>query len=480
MKPDAILVNCAPTKFDKPELPLSIEPLATYLDSKGYKVQIIDNRIDDFRRMKLNNALYVGISTWSGRQILNGIETAEFVREKDPEIPIIWGGVHPSIMPDQTIKDRRVDIVARGEGEHTLLELTKALEKGKSIKKIKGLTYKDKKGRIHKTEDRPFMNLDELPFINFKLFDLSKYNVKEVFGYHTSRGCPHQCTFCVNQTFHKSCWRAKSAEKVVEELEIIKEKFNPKMVGIADDNFYASKKRIEEICKGILERKIDIKWEADCRIDYFITYEKEFIDLFLKAGCTDLWLGGESGSVKTQEMIRKGYGVDAILKFANKTKDLDFTPHICFVVGFPHEEHADVKQTVNLIDSILTINPRLRVNNIWLYTPFPGTPLYQEVIKFGYTPPDSLEAWGNFLFDSEWVKTKWLDKKTKDLANALTLFSLFSFDTPHVEHNWRKGWKKWAYIAMSKSARLRWKYKIFKWPFELEFAKRYQARRGMV
>ncbi len=126
------------------------------------------------------------------------------------------------------------------------------------------------------------------------------------FHIQTSRGCPHGCSYCYNSVFNRRRWRAKSARRVLDEIEYIMSKFpHVKIIDPVDDNFFVDKKRVEDICNGMLDRQIKVKWRADCRFDYLSNYDKEFIELLQQSGCVELDFGGESGSERITMFGRK-------------------------------------------------------------------------------------------------------------------------------------------------------------------------------
>jgi len=195
-------------------LPLSIlYPLSKLTE---YNLKVIDQRIEENWKEKVRELLNediicVGISFMSGSQIKYGLGIISFIKEISPETKIIAGGVHPSLLPEQTIEEKNIDFVVIGEGEETFYDLVKSLENSKDLRKVKGLCFK-KDGKIIKTEERPFVKLKNLPkelysLINIKDYYLSWFSSKKSLSLLTGRGCPHRCAFCYNKVFNKRMWR---------------------------------------------------------------------------------------------------------------------------------------------------------------------------------------------------------------------------------------------------------------------------------
>lgn len=439
-------------------LPLSLLPLAGVLVKNGYNPMIFDTRIDRLNELKsrLNDAICLGISCWTGPQILDGIKVATYARDINPNMPIVWGGVHPSSLPLQTIKNRFVDIVVKGEGEETLLELTQKIESGKGIDDVKGIVYK-KNGKIKVNPDRKFIDLDMQELPPFHLLRLEKYTrLDKFFSYQSSRGCPHNCTFCYNHSFNKSIWRAKSPEKVLYDIQCIVEQFDPEIISFVEDNFFVGEKRVKEICTGIIKEGFDFKWSSTCRVDYFSRYPTSFIKLLRKSGCYQLAFGAESGSQRVLDWIKKDIRVSQTLEMVNRCKKFGITPIIAFMCGIPNEEREDLSQTIELVDRIRRISRNARVSGIFIYTPFPGSPLFDDV-KRKVKLPNSLEEWGHFYLSQSCGGL--FDKDYESLIEAVSRILRFkSFANKHQVLK--------LLFLLYFSANLRWKYKTFTCPIE--------------
>ena len=267
--------------------PFSVLTLSSYLRQNGYSPVILDTRVEPFEEVEsvLGDSICVGISTMSGSQIAYGLKVAKWIRERNPSVPLVWGGVHPSLCPTSTIQSQYVDIVVRGEGEETLLEVVRTLENDGNLREVRGITYTDE-DRIINNPDNPFIDLNTLDLPAYDLLQIEKYpHAMEMFEYESSRGCPFNCLFCYNSRFHRNRWRSKDSNKVFEELERISEVYHPKCIDIIDDNFFADKQQVREICTRIAREKLDIKWGSACRVDAFSRFSKDFLDLLKRAGC---------------------------------------------------------------------------------------------------------------------------------------------------------------------------------------------------
>jgi radical SAM superfamily enzyme YgiQ (UPF0313 family) len=159
----------------------------------------------------------------TGHQIHFAIALADLVRTVAPNTKIVWGGIHASMLPEQTAADPRVDIVVEMEGEQTVVELADCFRVGGDLRGVKGIYYRDENGAIVYTGRRPLMDLRELRIPSWHLVDVSRYS--EI-GVQTGRGCPWGCVFCYNHKFNERRWRCKDPEQVLAELRLLKEKYH--------------------------------------------------------------------------------------------------------------------------------------------------------------------------------------------------------------------------------------------------------------
>jgi len=402
-------------------LPLSILLVAAPLIKKGYSVKIIDQRIEpDWRKKLLNelekSPLLVGISVLTGKQILYGLEVSKLVKQNS-KAKVVWGGVHPSLSPEQTLENQFIDIVVVGEGEETLLELVEKLDRKEKYSNVLGIGYK-KNDEIVINPSHDFISLDNQPDLPYCLLDVEKYISKESFAsgkpgrdlaMYTSRGCPHRCAFCYNKEFNKRRWRCLSAEKTVAEIKKIVNDYQLTSISLQDDEFFVSLERVKEICKLLLKENINVEFISSCRIDYIYCMDDEILELIGKCGFKTLELGIETGSPRMLKKVKKDIIVEQVLEAVAKLKKFDIEGKYCFMSGFPGETIEDMYQTTDLMRKVKKINPYSRIPGWRIFTPFPGIELYQESINRGWIPPKNLREWAYYDFHT--IKMPWINKR---------------------------------------------------------------------
>jgi radical SAM superfamily enzyme YgiQ (UPF0313 family) len=460
-----------------PELPLPLLYLSWALKKEGFNVEILDMRIKDYRQVGVSDYLFVGITSLTGPMIKEGLKFARYMRGVNENILIVWGGIHVSLLPEQSLSNPYVDIVVRGEGERTIQELAQCLKDNGDLSTIKGISYK-KNNRIINNPDREFIDLNEIDIeLPYELFEMGKYTFT-AFPVHTSRGCPYRCGFCYNLAFNKRKWRHKNAERVLDEIEYATKKFGYNKISFSlEDEFFIDVERVRQVCEGILERGININWESFCRFDSFQKVDDELLKLMEKSGCELLSFGGESGSQRVlDEIIKKDIKVEYIINTTERLSKTNIKQNISFMSGLPNVTEEDMKLTFKLIDAIARINPSIIFNGILLYTPYPGTPLFEYISKqCAYKIPESLEKWAQFAafrnVGITWHTHSYINKYK--IISILTRFPFWKNNFSLADVKNVLGGSRFSkfpfslfYYLLTKSAIIRWKYKFFKFPIE--------------
>jgi radical SAM superfamily enzyme YgiQ (UPF0313 family) len=390
-------------------LPLSLIYVATPLN-KHYDIKIIDQRVDDDWRVTLKKEILsgkticAGISSMTGPQISGAIEAASIIKNLSPTTPVVWGGVHPSLTPEETIKDEHVDIIVIGDGEETFRELVDVIQNDGDKKSVKGIIYKDKE-EIIRTPLREQFDIGKLGVPAYELIDVGKYKIKPMWvGENTlpiltSKGCPMRCSYCYNTQFSQKQWISLTPEQVVTLISSLVDKYNMKNIFLVDDNFFVNTVRVKQICELLIENKLDINiYNANCRVDAIARMDVEYLRLIKKAGFKQLLVGVESGSNRVLARIKKDITVGQTLTASSKMRNAGIRPIYSFMAGFPFETVEDIKETLSLMSRLLKDNPEAFVYKLQLYTPFPGTELFHDAVFHGMKFPESLYEWANYHY----------------------------------------------------------------------------------
>lgn len=387
-------------------LPYSILTVAAEI-SEEYEIIIIDQRVCENWKQEIeksinDSCLCVGISSMTGNQLKNALEIAQFAKRINPEMSIVWGGVHVTTLPEQSLKDKLVDIVVRGEGEKTFFELIEALKNKKDLFGIKGVSFKQDGTIIH-NPPRPPLDLNELKPIPWHLIPIEKYFMKEKLTSETkreldlgetSRGCPHRCTFCYNSNKTGFTWRAMSPEKTVKILKEAIEKFQIDGFWLRDDNFFVDLKRVEEILDLMKKENINLPWYCPgIRMDTVNKMSPELFQKLLDSNIRRFRPGIESGNNRVLKLINKNMTVQDIIQANLRLKEAKVPVEYSYIIGFPTETIDEMYDTVNLVHQLQKDNLYSISHNINIYTPYPETKLYDLSLKMGLKEPKTLQEW---------------------------------------------------------------------------------------
>ena len=382
-----------------PSLPLGLLH-ASSLVAQKYEIRILDQRLDKKWEYSLSNMInrdtvLVGVTSFTGPMILESIKMCVAIRNIN-NVPIVWGGVHPSLLSENTLRDSRVDIVIRGEGEVTLLELTESLSKGNSLENIKGISYR-RNGTIKSNPEREFLDLDLLPDLPYHLIDVNQYlplyRGQKSFYFQASRGCPSACTFCYNANFNRRKWRKISAGRVIARLQAVKINYSIENIYFVDDNFFLDLDWCKEIMMGL--KNLGLSWQVQgVDVTSLKRMDDDFLASLVESGCLRITLGVESGSPRIRKLMGKEETVAEISEQISRLKTFPLSVYCSFIVGFPGEDEEDLQLTLRLILGLKQNNPWVQISPLYSYTPYPGTSMFETAALEGYDIPDSLEGWG--------------------------------------------------------------------------------------
>jgi anaerobic magnesium-protoporphyrin IX monomethyl ester cyclase len=433
------------------EMPLSILFVAAPLYAEGYELVLIDERLHDDPEGDLlkaaNGALCVGISTMTGFQLRGAIRYSRMIKKATPSVPVIWGGYHPSLLPELSAAEPYVDAIVRGQGERTFQEIVSRLEEGKGYEGVAGVTYRDKDGVVVNNPDRPMTDVEEFPPAPYELIDIERFfrinGGRRALQTISSQGCPFKCTFCVEpKVFGK--WSGRSAKRVVDDLESLNRRYNLEHVTFSDPNFFVSRKRVDEFCNLLIERGINVTWSATARADQIVKIGSDLSKLMGRSGCSQIGVGMESGSRPILELIDKRISPEQASDSNSILEDAGIQGCYAFMVGFPPqlpEARGEIWQTLMLIKSMRKKHPGV-VTITFYATPYPGTPLHDIAVKLNLKMPQTTEEWAGW--ESTSVHTTWITEGDKDLVERCNNF-YFPFAYPNKQL--RQRMKKWPWKA---------------------------------
>lgn len=389
--------NIYQTKQSMP--PLGIAWLASFLRENGFPdIVLIDSMANRYSNEEIIDLLkkegpdIIGISF--GTQIrFSAFDLARLIKKEFSSVPLVAGGPHPTLTAQDILENiPEIDVIVRGEGEISFLNLVKTIGKKGDLEGVKGISFRDKKGKIiHNAFEEPIHDLDSLPLPARDLLPIEKYDKttilskKRSLNIMTSRGCPYWCSYCSTseQWGHKI--RHRSPKNVVDEIELVLKNY-PFIKGIRffDDVFTMDKARVIEICREILKRKLDFVWECEARAN---TIDEELVREMRRARCEFIDLGIESGSDRILKNIKKNITVEQAITSAKIIKKAGIGLKAFFMHGLPGETYEDIKKTV-FLSRYLFYELGVEGTTQGITVIYPGTELERMAQEFGTFPRD--------------------------------------------------------------------------------------------
>ena len=438
------------------EPPKSLAILAAVLDRAGYNARIIDLQIPEVRNkwesiFKSEKVDLVGLTAMTPH-IMDASQIASRVREIDPNVPIIAGGVHASLLPEKTLEEFPIfDLLVISEGENTILELADRLKNKKSMidKSVLGIAYRTKNETVV-TPPRPrITDLDSLPKFDHDYYDFDYYlknntvdAAENSVSLIVSRGCPFNCKFCATRNFWTNRYIANSPGRVIEEIKYAIDR-GGEFMRFRDSTFIINKKWVHELCDRMIREKLHIRWTVNARVDQV---EYNLLKHMKKAGLESIYFGVESGTQKMLDFYGKGITLKKVEDAFELCRKLKIKTGGYFMLGALPETREDMEATYQFAKKL-----KADVSLSFVFMPLPGSDLFDYYIKQGYkvdyskikSDKASFPAAGYTLEELEAMRSKWwedlnsLNPKSNVFMRAINMV-LDIRSTRDMKRIWRR------------------------------------------
>jgi anaerobic magnesium-protoporphyrin IX monomethyl ester cyclase len=454
--------------------PLCLLSLASPLLNSGFQVSLIDGAITpDFEQSiarEVSDALCFGVSLLTGPMIRIAMKVCRRIKDAHPDLPIIFGGWHPSLVPEQTLQAPFIDAIARGQGELTLVELAQRLAERRPLQGIRGVSHK-LEGRVVHEPDRPVENVNNLPSPAYHLVDYDAYarvRGKREMGYATSVGCPYSCNYCTDQVFYRRRFNAYKAPRVISEVLDLVGRHRLDEVAFLDSNFPVDVKRALEIARGFLEHKVKFRWTVQASTDLLCRMSDEEVLLLGESGLSHMGFGTESASQEVLALMNKKHQrINDMFETARKTEAAGIRVTFNIILGYPGETGKDRLETFRIMSDIARKYSNVSFSpNI--FTPYPGIPVWPQLKQMGVREPQSLEEWNDLPLGKNVLP--WLQgNELRQLRRTLEFFLLNNqIRKVTAGHPWlRRGFRR----VLGSPLRWRMRTNRFGFPWELWLAR---------
>ncbi len=435
----------------KDMLPLEMLTIAAYPLQDGYEVQVVDGSLylPDEAHARLVEAcadsfLY-GTTGILGYMVKDGYYATQKVHERYPDLKKVIGGWFASVKPELHLATGLYDAVVLGQGELTFRELVKAIDAGEPLDDIAGLAlWRD--GQVVKTPKRAVVGWDQLLNAAWHLIDIEPYKAQQLreyschhilrmptppafgstrepyFGitYFSSYGCPEPCTFCCSPFVTDRRWKAMPAERMLDDLQELHDRWKFDVVRFHDANFGVMQKRVKEFTEGKLARELPFYWNAFIETHSILSYKKDVLDNMAKSGMYIAEIGAESGDDGQMKEIGKPIKGDDNIAATVEMDKRGICGSVTYIIGYPNETQEQMMTTIDQCRRLHVAAPLARPT-VWPYRPIPGTDMFQQAVDLGYKPPVELADWGSI--GEYHLEETWPGKIPPEVANARKMYS---------------------------------------------------------
>ncbi|MFA5140328.1 MAG: radical SAM protein [Elusimicrobiota bacterium] len=482
MSKSIVLVQPMHGSWDKIflRLPESMLAVAALPHKEGYDVKILDQRVvrdwkGRLRELLKERPICCGLTSLTGPSLKYALEAAALIKEIDESIPIVFGGVHMTLLPEQTMQHPHFDIGLIGEGDYRFLDVVKALEMGKPFDGIKGLYYRLKGELVFTGAPDAIHDLDALPDTPYELVDMGAYSAIELgpkrsVSFPTSRGCPFACSFCANKALTKSRWRGLSTAKIIAKIKMFQERYGYRAFYFLDDCTSYRIGHFRELITALAGLEKKILWStAGIRADLLCQLTDQDLAALWESGCRTLEIGIESGNERVLEFIQKRETKETMRTANRMLAKYPITVKYTFIVGYPTETEAERNDSIDFSLKLGEENAH-SYSLFFVYLPIMGTPMFDVALQHGFVKPRSIEEWTEMDYRSLWAfaHPNWIGHRERKRLETIMLASLFCNRNAKVKLT--TPFSKLTFMLYHPVAKLRFKHKFFSFPLEAHLA----------
>jgi anaerobic magnesium-protoporphyrin IX monomethyl ester cyclase len=451
--------------------PLGILAVASPLVKAGYQVKIIDSTITSNLQQQvmeeMHDALCLCISLVTGPMIRETATVGRAIKKFYPEKPVILGGWHPSLLPDQTLQAEFVDIVVRGQGENSLLEVIERLSDREALKEVRGIGFKQSDELVF-TPERPLLPLRDLPFKAYQLGNYDAYEKlcgKRWAMYISSLACPYNCAYCTNEGVYGRSWNALPAEQVVSEMTDLVRRYRFELLWVVDDNFLVDHQRAVAIAHGLVRSEVKFSWSIQASTNLVTRLSDAELSLLRQSGLRQICQGADSASPKVLKLMNKSFQkIDTMVQAAEKCVRAGIRPSFNIIFGFPGEGEAERQETIRFISFVCKQFPSAE---FWtnIFTPYPGAPIMRQANELGIEIPSTFEGWADFF--PRHTILPWLKGRNHQRVQTMREYLRIAYERIPIAADRRTSLAKALSRAISLPARFRLDHGIYGFPLEI-------------
>ena len=442
-------------------MPLALLAIGSELDADKYEVVIIDGRLDPEAEQTviaaLEDAVCLGVTVLTGAPIADALEISRAAKAAQPDVPVVWGGWHPSMFGAECLREPCVDIAVQAQGEATFAEIVSRLASGESLEGCSGCIYRGSDGSVQINPLRAMIPLDVFQPHNYELIDVKSYFAlkgKRQLDYISSQGCNFRCAFCSDPFVYGRKWVGIEPGAMVKRLSELWEKYRFDDVNFQDETFFSKRERMRTIAQELVASGSRFTWAATMRADQGVRLTDDIWELCKQSGLRRLLVGVESGDDEMLKRIKKDITIDKVFNTAERMCKLDIAGIFPFIVGFPDESEASVDATIACARRLRAMSENFETP-IFYFKPYPGSEIVTQAVADGFELPDSLSDWSKFDFVAG-LPGPWVSPEKYKLIERFKFF----LDLASARRGRSRSW-------LQRLAEVRCERNDFRWPVEM-------------
>jgi radical SAM superfamily enzyme YgiQ (UPF0313 family) len=446
-------------------MPLALLAIGSELDPAVFEVVTVDARIDpdalNTVLSHLDEALCLGVTVLTGAPIADALRISRAAKKARSDLPVIWGGWHPSMFAQECLQEPSVDVTVRGQGEETFAEIVQRLAEGRTLEGCAGCTVRLGDGTIQENPARPLAQVENFRAHDYGLIPVERYfelKGKRQLDYISSQGCNFRCAFCSDPFVYGRKWVGLEPVRMALRLKELWDRYRFDDVNFQDETFFTKASRVHALADRIVESGMKITWAATMRADQGVRLPQEVWVRCKQSGLRRLLVGVESGSNEVLKRIRKDIKIEQVFATAEKMLEHDIAGNFPFIVGFPEESDESIQATLECAKKLRSMSPGF-ATPIFYFKPYPGSELVIEAVARGFRLPETLEAWATFDFVAG-EPGPWVSRGKFELIERFKFFQELA-------------WKRCArgQRALQQLARWRCDTHNYRWPVEMLFTR---------
>ncbi len=476
MRPRILLYNPRSVFFT---LPLGLLAVGSALDPQDYEVHIVDGRLeaDPVAAVleHVDDALCLGVSVLTGAPIRDALAVSRAVKARRPELPVVWGGWHPSLFPVECLEEASVDITVQAQGEHTFADIVQRLsgDPGPTgvdrLEGCLGCAYRTADGTIRQNAPRPLADINALPALDYGLIPVERYFAHKgmrQLDFIASHGCFWRCDFCADPFVFGRRWVGLDPERLADIVAELWRRYRFDDLNFQDETFFTYAARVEAIADALLTRDLPITWAATMRADQGERLSDAAFAKLRRSGLRRVLVGVEAGSQAMLDWMHKDIRLEQVIASAEKCLRHGVAAQFPFIVGFPGESEASVQATLDFAKRLRAMSPSFQTP-IFYFKPYPGSTITAAAVREGYTLPRTLDEWADFdIYDA---RGPWVSPERYRRVERFKFYQRLAWDEP------RRVWKR----PLRRLARWRCLNDVYALPLEQAVISRLRPRQAL-